>query len=88
MDDQGKERIGGSQYSTHGKEDNQHSGDDEEEIKGNLLGQLGSSQISFEKNEASDPEDDEEAARFGHDDVQYERSQSFFKTAQNKELFA
>ena len=62
MDDKEKERD--TVRSTHDKAENED--EDEDEIKGNLLGQMGSSMISNEKNEVSD--DDNEEAKFGHDD--------------------
>ena len=75
MDDQGGRP---SVKSTQEKDE-----EDDEDLPGNKLKQLGSSVISFEKNEASDGENEEDA-HFGLDDGQLKRGDTFFKTAQQR----
>ena len=85
MDDQA-ERKDTMRSHVSEKMDADNNEEEDEENKGNLLGKLGSSVISFEKNEASEEDDeDPEAAKFGHQDEDYDRCTSFFNSARERD---
>ena len=63
--------------------------EDEDEIPGNqlkALGDMGNSIVSFEQNQQSDGEEEQnpEEARFGHSEQQFDRGTLFFKNAQKR----
>ena len=62
--------------------------EEEDEDRGNMLGKLGSSVISYEKNDASDEEISPEEAKFGLNDMDHDRCTSFFQSAKGRDQMA